>query len=342
MPSAPSSSAATANRPAARWLEPDGIAFWNRHQGLLIETVTTPACQSGSSPCPGGQIDATRDGGRAWTVVDRVPIPLRAVAVAPGGAAWVETGRCGAASPDACASSLLLVSVDGGLHWRDVHSSEPVASVSPLSSNTAWAVPASRNGNPAGPLHLIYTDDGGQRWQTEPSPCAHSRGLGTWAVDFATPLLGWVLCTSEPATDMQAKALYTTTDAGRSWRLRATTPLLAGQAATSPPAGRLSLVGYLPGLDMTGNGTGWMWADRQGLSVTRTDGYSWTRVASGVVNDDANAVLAAALLGDRKGFLLIDQPLRDASCGRQRCGPELLVTTDDGQHWNTLRAWPSS
>ena len=337
-PSPQSSSAAT----AARLLEPDGIGFWNRHQGLLVETVTTPACRAGSSRCRGGQIDSTTDGGRTWTATDRVPVPLKAVATAPGGAAWVETGRCGAASPDACTSSLLLVSADGGRRWWEVHSAESVTSVSPVSSTAAWAVPASRDGNPTGPRQLVYTDDGGQRWQTEPSPCSQSRGPGTWAVDFTTPRIGWVLCAGEPATDMQAKALYVTTDAGRSWRLRATTPPLPGQAAAPPGAGRLPLVGYLPGLDMTGNGTGWMWADRRGLSATRTDGQSWTRIASGIVNDDANAVLSASLLGDQSGFLLINQPLRDARCGRRRCGPELLATTDDGQHWTTLRVWASA
>lgn len=337
-PSPQSSSAAT----AARLLEPDGIAFWNRHQGLLVETVTTPACRAGSSRCPGGHIDSTTDGGRTWTATDRVPVPLKAVATAPGGAAWVETGRCGAASPDACTSSLLLVSADGGRRWRKVHSAESVTSVSPLSSTAAWAVPASRHGNPTGPRQLVYTDNGGQRWQTEPSPCTQSRGPGTWAVDFTTPRTGWVLCAGEPATDMQAKALYVTTDAGRSWRLRATTPPFAGQAAAPPGAGHLPLVGYLPGLDMTGNGTGWMWADRRGLSATRTDGHSWTRVASGIVDDDANSVVAASLLGDQSGFLLINQPLRDARCDGRRCGPELLATTDDGQHWTTLRVWASA
>lgn len=338
-PSARSSPAATAARPATRRLEPEGVAFWNRHQGLLVETVTTPACRAGSARCPGGQIDATTDDGRTWTVVDRVPVPLKAVATAPGGAAWVETGRCGAASPDACTSSLLLVSADGGRHWREVHSAEPVTSVSPVSSTTAWAVPASRDGNPTGPRQLVHTDDGGRRWHTEPSPCTQSRGTGTWAVDFATPRTGWVLCTGEPATDMQAKALYVTTDAGRSWQLRATTPPLTSQAAAPPGAGHLPLVGYLPGLDMTGNGTGWLWADRLGLSATRTNGQSWTRIASGIVDDDANSVVAASLLGDRSGFLLINQPLRDARCGRRRCGPTLLATTDGGRHWTTLRVW---
>lgn len=182
-PSPQSSSAAA----AARLLEPDGIAFWNRHQGLLVQTVNTPACRAGSSRCPGGQIDSTTDGGRTWTATDRVPVPLKAVATTPGGAAWVETGRCGGASPDACTSSLLLVSADGGRRWREVHSAESVASVSPVSPTAAWAVPASRDGNPTGPRQLVYTDDGGQRWQTEPSPCTQSRGPGTWAVDFTTP-----------------------------------------------------------------------------------------------------------------------------------------------------------
>lgn len=92
---------------------------------------------------------------------------------------------------------------------------------------------------------------------------------------------------------------------------------------------------------MTGNGTGWMWADRRGLSATRTDGQSWTRVATGIVNDDANSVVAASLLADQSGFLLINQPLRDARCSHRRCGPALLATIDSGWHWTTLRVWAS-
>lgn len=328
----PASAAADRHAPAS--VEPDGVAFWNPRHGLLIETVTAASCRAGSSRCLGGRVASTTDGGPRWRTVDQVPFPLRAVAVAPGGSAWIEVGRCSAASPDACATSLLLVSADGGIRWSEVRSDEAVSSVSPVSATTAWAVAAGSEDRPG---RLLYTRDGGRRWQLEPTPCTQYRGLGTWAVDFPTRGRGWVMCVSEPATDMQAKALYRTVDAGRSWQLQAASSLFPGEGRVPRGTGALDLIGYLPGFDFTDRRYGWVWAYRQGLSATQNAGRSWHRIAATVVDDDANEVLAGSVLPDGTGYLLIDQPLHAA-----RYGPELLGTTDDGLTWRTLRVWASS
>ena len=311
---------------ARQWLEPEGVVFWNRNDGLLVETVATTPCWSGSSTCPGGEIESTSDGGRRWKAVERVRFPLRAVAVVGDGAAWVETGRCSAASADACATRLLLVSTDGGRRWRMVDSNEPVTS--------------NPSGNPSGPDQLAITRDNGRRWRTRPSPCTRSHGLGTWAVDFASSRHGWLLCTGEPATDMQAKALYQTTDGGRTWQLEAAS-LSPNDGKVPPAAGGLDLIGTLPGFDLTGGSGGWIWADRHGLLGTRTEGRSWSEIAADVVSGNENEVRAGSLLRDGVGFLLIDHPLHADRCGRQGCGPELLGTTDGGLRWRTLRTWPS-
>ena len=338
--SSTTSTTSTSDPQEHQWLEPEGVAFWNRSDGLLVETVATTACWSGSSTCPGGEIESTSDGGRRWKAMERVRFPLRAAAVTRSGSAWAETGRCSAASADACATRLLLVSTDGGRHWRTVHSDEPVTSISPVSASVAWAVPSDRSGNPSGSDQLAFTRDNGRIWRTRPSPCSRSRGLGTWAVDFPTSRHGWVLCTSEPATDMQAKALYDTTNGGGSWHLEAVSPLLARTGAAQGITAALDLIGTLPGFDMTGGAGGWMWADRGGLLATRNEGRSWTALAAKVVNGDANEVRAGSVLMGGAGFLLIDHPL-GADCSKVGCGPELLGTTDGGLHWTMLRSWIS-
>jgi hypothetical protein len=97
---------------------------------------------------------------------------------------------------------------------------------------------------------------------------------------------------------------------------------------------------HLGRLELTDHGHGWMWADRRGLFATRNDGRSWTLIASKVVTDDSNEVLSGSVLPGGTGFLVISQPLHAARCDRQRCGPELLTTTDDGKTWKALQAWP--
>ena len=310
-------------------------------RNLMVATLTTPACLDGTAACPGGLIESTRNGGRTWQMVDRAKEPLDSVAVAPGGVAWVRSGRCGPASPDACGSSQILVSSDGGSRWVTVRSRTPVTSVAPLSATAAWAVAgASGAGFPVSTV-LVRSMDRGHTWHQAGDPCHHTAGLALWDVEFASLSRGWAMCVAQPATNMQAKALFSTSDAGATWHLQSDCLLPAG---SRPPVdvGSLSCVGYLPGLEVRANGYGWTWSDRFGLAATQDGGHAWAQIAERVVADDANSIVSASLVGTGTGFILVNHAISRRRCSPGGCGPELLFTADGGTRWTEVHHWRSS
>lgn len=316
---------------------PEGVAFWTAQEGLIVATLATPACLRGAAVCPGGLIERTTDGGQTWKVVDQVDTPLDAVTTAGNGVAWVTAGRCGPASPDACGSEGLLETADGGTTWKRVVPTIGVTSVAPISATTAWAVAGAGGAAfPTGSTTLVHTADGGRTWQTKSNPCASTSGLGLWAVGFDGAAAGWATCTSQPATDMQPKALLRTLNGGASWSLQAETCALAGQGSD---VGAMSCVGYLPGAQLLADGHGWIWLGRYGLTSTTDGGRTWAQIASGIVNDDINSVLSASLVTNSTGFILITSSEAHPPCPALGCGPELLATTNSGQSWTTLAHW---
>lgn len=181
----PRSPTSTLTAPASTAPYPDGAAFWDAQQGLL---VVTPACEGGDNPCQGGIIERTRDAGKTWQVVDRVSLSLSAVAVAGSGVAWVSEARSGCgAGPGSCAVSTLLLAPDGGTTWTDVASGRPVTSVAPASASTAWAIAGLAGDSDAGPT-LVHSTDGGQTWQQRGDPCNHMFGVAPSAVSFVGSL----------------------------------------------------------------------------------------------------------------------------------------------------------
>jgi len=159
-PSSAISTTTTTPSSGAVVFQPDGIGFWTSERGLLVGTMTTPACLSGYQTCPGGVIERTVDGGDTWQVVDQVSGPLNAIAISGTDVAWVTVARCGAASSDACAASGLMRTSDGGSTWTDVLPSASVTSVSPVSASTAWAVASTGSPTSTTGTGLVRTDDG--------------------------------------------------------------------------------------------------------------------------------------------------------------------------------------
>ena len=326
--------AGTLARPGRTGFEPDGVAFWNPLSGLLVGTVTTPECLAGSSACPGGLVERTSDGGRRWQIIDRVSIPLEAVTAAGRGVAWVTTGHCGAASPDACGSRLLVLTVDWGPHWTR-RPGIAVTSLSPLSAAAAWAVQPEPGAFPQG-SNLVQTTDGGRSWHRATEPCVRGFGWSAWAVDFATAARGWVMCVSQPATDMQPKAVYGTTDGGIQWQLKSRTCGFGSNGRPTGQVGTLARVGYLPGFQMLADGYGWEWTSRGGLAATSDGGSRWATLAARVVTDDINSVVSASLVSDTTGYLLISQPENQRGCpgeaAARSCCPQQTAAAP-GPRW---------
>lgn len=329
----------TPTAPISTPSHPVGLAFWDAQRGLLI---ATPPCTSSGSTCPGGLIERTDDGGKTWHLVDRVSASLMAVAVAGRDVAWVSEqsgANCGS-GPNACMAPALLLTTNGGAIWRAVSSRTPVVSVSPVSATTAWAVagfPSAYNTGTA----LVRSGDGGQTWQQRGDPCSRFGGVGPWAVIFAGPVHGWLICIGVPATDMQPKALFATHDGGATWQLESDTCASSASGHVIASVGLLSCVGYLPVMSFLPDGHGWMYASRGSLSATSNAGRTWAQIGTNIVNNDVNDVISLSLVADVTGLVLVGHSEFYPACPAVGCGPELLSTHDAGRTWTTLSSWTS-
>ena len=304
--------------------EPTGVAFWTADRGLLVGTLTTAACSSNPTSCR-GMIERTVDGGRSWQVVERTRWAATDVAVVGSTVAWVSLESCGELK---CSATHLLVTDDGGQQWRAVAASVQVSSVSPISANSAWAVRVGSNG-PFG-NSFVFTSNQGRAWQVRADPCSLEKMGHPEAISFATPTLGWAACMWDMAGQMSAKAFFETTNGGSSWDLRAETCPTGISHGNEP--GALLCAGYSPALRMLPDGYGWLWSETGTLQSTSDGGRQWRAIGTKVVSMDLNCPLAAWVVSDKVGELLVWTPDSQDF--------DLYDTTNGGTSWHLIRSWP--
>jgi photosystem II stability/assembly factor-like uncharacterized protein len=245
---------------------------------------------------------------------------------------WVTGGRCDAASPDACGSTDLWITADGGASWTPIPSRVPVASISPLSDRSAWAIRVDHGtATPAASRSLVRTDDAGMTWRTAMNPCANA-GMPLWSIEFPTSSRGWAMCVGEPATDLQPKELFSTQDGGSTWRLESSTCVTAAGGGLETPTGALPCTGYLPGMAFLRDGHGLLWMARGTFATSSDAGRSWTRIAPELVTPDVNSVTSATLINDQVAEAIIWQ------ANEQFFG--LFTTADGGQTWTLRQTFP--
>jgi photosystem II stability/assembly factor-like uncharacterized protein len=300
--------------------EPTGVAFWTADEGLLVGTMETAACSSNPMSCR-GMIERTVDGGRSWQVVDRTSWAAADVAVVGSTVAWVSLQSCGKLE---CSATHFLVTADGGRQWRAVASRAQLGSLSPISAESAWAVRVGSNG----PFDdsFVFTSNQGRTWQARADPCSLEKMGHPEAISFATPTLGWAACMWDMAGQMSAKALFETMNAGSTWKLQAETCPTGVSHGNEP--GALLCAGYSPGLRMLPDGYGWLWSETGTLQSTSDGGRQWRAIGTKVVvSMDLNCPLAAWVVSDRIGELLVDNV-------------GLYDTTSGGASWHLIRSWP--
>lgn len=145
-------------------------------------------------------------------------------------------------------------------------------------------------------------------------------------VDWPSPGQAWLLCVSEPGVGAQGKAIFTSTDGGRSWRVLVNVSLL-----TRHPARGISPIGYPLGLSLSKSGFGLLWEDRGPLYVTHDGGHRWQ--ATGVLIPDVNNGLSGAVRSRTQAYLL-----RFGRHTRRERFQEigLLHTLDAGRDWSVV------
>lgn len=215
----------------------------------------------------------------------------------------------------------LLVSADGGLHWRWLTHSW-IAQPSFATRAAGWALaPAVRDTD----TRIALTRDGGRSWREMPDPCRTAPLPDS--ISAISRSAAYLLCSSgNPAGPFDPKLLLRTDDGGRRWRV-VDAVSVPGQVAPAaahglPPDGDFPHMVILPSL------RGWLWADRGVLDRT-DDGEHW-RTVSRIIQPDVTAFVAADFRSPAIGFALL---WGDSAT-------HLIRTSDGGRTWTPLHAWP--
>ena len=268
---------------------PQSAIFWNAHDGLL----GVRECGAGGHSCNGGGIEVTTDGGRSYRLVRRTR---------DGGVALYKVGSRGAIAQASTGGGVLLT-LDRGRTWKRVHSGM---------AEITWATPRiglrTGLGKSGLTVKLSATHDGGRTWQSLRSPC-HGAARFLAFASLPTPKRWWLNCVGIPQ-GTTAEAIFSTRNAGRSWKPGASTG-----------HGGLSGRGVGGGIEFAPDGFGFL--DGNPIHVTRNGGMGWTKLPSKL---SPEAALAGGL-----GYAL--------SRGHNPLPQTLLVTRDSGRTWHPVRRW---
>jgi photosystem II stability/assembly factor-like uncharacterized protein len=296
-----------------RQVVPSSIAFWTRDHGLASSVVYGPTARSE------GQLAVTRDGGKTWLTTWRGRAVFEVSVVRGTREAWA------AVSPRSscldCPTDLLH-SRNGGRTWQLAARGLSIPSFpSPL---VGYAF-RSRQAD-AGPL--LRTLDGSRTWRRVPSPCRRGWRRYAWsaAVSFVSPKHGWIVCTGQPSTGSQAKAIYETLNGGSRWERLVNVQFEPGHLRR----GGVSLLGYPRGISLTPSGRGLLWAARSSTFLTTDRGRHWRRLSR--TRPEEREGVSGWLVSDRVGYLLLQE-------NRRTIGWELLRTADGGTTWHRMHAW---
>jgi len=221
----------------------------------------------------------SRDGAASWHVVE-FPGPVLGIAPPPGagsstlgppaseGELWALIGSStngGRASP-----AQLEVSVDAGRTWRRSApirgGGEGVGSLTRVGQRRGLVVLQNTASRRPTSL-LLETTDGGTSWQQLADPCSD---LPDQQLSAPSASELWLACGSEPVGNLQAKSVYVSANAARTWRRAASVGL------TQPAsAGSLSRLGYIAGLAATSSHDLWLALGRGPAEMTTDAGRTW-------------------------------------------------------------------
>jgi photosystem II stability/assembly factor-like uncharacterized protein len=210
-------------------------------------------------------------------------------------------------------SERLLVTRDGGSHWRDVSPGPrlpptELSAASFLDPRHGWAVTVGGLNVPSDVIRIFRTMDGGNTWASSQISAEAHLGL---SLDFVDPRDGWLIVGTETGTMASAGRLFRTADGSATW-----------SELPPPPSGH-----PVHFIDLT---TGWNvgGANLDQLFVSTDGGHGWRQQNVPVPPDYADIAfeLAAPTFVDKQlGILRVLFP--DGSV-------LLEFTTDGGATWS--------
>ena len=284
-------------------------AAFPRHAGDPLDVTSIQFASARDGWAFGPSLYSTHDGGHTWLNENRLVSNMAVT----NGAIWAVEQKGNMA--------VVERSTDLGRTWPAT-AMQPLLvgwpSITSVSKETAWLFAQDSVLNP----QLIVTYDGGLSWSELQMPL---KACPTAVVKAASALFLWYACGGVGATSMQAKQVYTSSDGGVSWQLRANSDPL------SPKTGDITNLGglYNPANFFAPSAfTAFMALSRGTLIMTADGGLHWT-----------DAIPYARLNGG------IDPAIGPVAFANARDGwlaaaPNRIFRTTDGGHTWTETAVP--
>lgn len=256
-----------------------------------------------------GKLLYTTDAGRDWSAVPNQSgfAPTDRLDFLNVNRGWylAPTGPTSSGRP----GGLLSQTTDGGHHWRAL-SPVPVGAIylhfwSPQTG--VIIAPHSSPDQAANVIPTVYrTTDGGLSWQTVGTlPEMDAASAGRYlAVSFPDPADGWAVVGLEPGAGSQAKALYRTSDGGRTWLKIAAASFSGDQANTSPTDSGLPLGWYVSSLSFRNDRNGYLSLDRGPVLGTTDGGQTWQPVWTKYFQPEVAFVKRIQFVDANDGWLL--------------------------------------
>ncbi|OPG16279.1 WD40/YVTN/BNR-like repeat-containing protein [Ferroacidibacillus organovorans] len=285
---------------------PESMMFISSSVGYLWGEI-----QNFSSGEVSGDVLKSVDGGRTWHVILKKGTAIESLTALRSNL-WVDV--------QTNQSAELYRSTNDGRNFI-LASKQNLTDMDFTSVHDGWAVRAGDG------LHtqLMQTRNGGRTWISAIPPHA-PMWLNPVTVDFSNRMNGYLVGASEPGTGQQGKALWYSTNGGRTWSL-------VSEVNINERSGRYTLGagGYVGGFEVVPShpSFAYLWESRGPLLYTSDSGKRWT--SSNLTKPDWIEARGVSMVYVTRGFMLL-QDMGDGEFLLER-------TSNGGRTWSPIYRW---
>lgn len=275
----------------------------------------------------------TRDGGRSWKEI-RTDEDVAAIVPAPdpGGKTWVLEDTCPASGGN-CTYRLLSLDPQAGtlspLSEYGNLSAHKDAAMIRVGERTAYVLAAYFPGQDQYPFYAMWVSDGsGSGWKKLTIP-----NCEVAAFSLSPDGIFWLLCGDGLGAGSQPKAIYVSSDQGKTWELRsANGPGTWSSSPTPSSASPLVLSGYISDLLALSKDEALVGLSRDTLHLSTDGGREWKEAIP----------LTASSTEEFLSWWLVRKPGSDELWAAASGWPSpglLFYSTDRGQSWNQINTF---